>query len=28
MKVDAPIATAEINISGLYLNTGSPASPR
>ncbi len=28
MKVDAPIATAEINISGLYINTGSPASPR
>ena len=28
MKVDAPIAEAEINISGLYLNTGSPASPR
>jgi len=28
MKVDAPIAEAQINISGLYLNTGSPASPR
>lgn len=28
MKVDAPIAEAQINISGLYINSGSPASPR
>lgn len=28
MKVDAPIATAELNISGLYINSGGPATPR
>ena len=28
MKVDAPVAEAQINISGLYINAGSPASPR